>query len=201
MVFDVLAGDGADVRFRPLVERRKVLEQLGQHWRPPLQVSPATTDEATALEWATAYRPAGIEGVMVKAAMGRYRPGRRDWIKLQSRESSEVIIGAVTGPLTAPQTVVVGLPRDGRLAIVGRSVTLTKAQARSLAAVLRPAAPDHPWPDELTSRFGAGRDTVPLTKVEPLARASTSTAVDRAPDAPGTIIRRPVPALVVGVPA
>jgi hypothetical protein len=113
MVFDVLAADGADLRFRPLVERRQLLEQLGLDWRPPLQVSPATTDEATALEWATDYRPAGIEGVMVKAAMGRYRPGRRDWIKVKSRESSEVIIGAVTGPLTAPQTVVVGLLRDG----------------------------------------------------------------------------------------
>jgi ATP-dependent DNA ligase len=62
MVFYVLATDGEDLRFRPLVERRKVLERLGQQWRLPLQVSPATTDEATALAWATEYRVAGIEG-------------------------------------------------------------------------------------------------------------------------------------------
>jgi ATP-dependent DNA ligase len=51
--------------------------------------------------------------MMVKPAAGRYRPGRRDWIRVKSRESSEVIIGEATGPLTAPQTVVVGLLREG----------------------------------------------------------------------------------------
>jgi ATP-dependent DNA ligase len=187
MVFDVLADDWQDLRFRPLAERRDVLERLGQDWGPPLQISPATTDGATALDWATEYRPAGIEGVMVKAAAGKYRPGRRDWIKVRSRESSEVIIGAVTGPLTAPETVVVGLLVEGRLAIVGRSVTLTKAQARSLTAVLRPAAPEHPWPAEIATRFGAGRDKVQLTKVEPvlvaeiLADAAMEGAVYRHP--------------------
>jgi ATP-dependent DNA ligase len=190
MVFDVLAADGADLRFRPLVERRQVLEQLAQHWRPPLQVSPSspsTTDQATALDWATEYRPAGIEGVMVKAAAGRYRPGRRDWIKVKSRENSEVIIGPVTGPLTAPQTVVVGLLQDGRLAILGRSVTLTKAQARSLAAMLRPAAPDHPVARRAHLPVRRGTDKVPLTKVEPvlvaeiLADAAMEGAVYRHP--------------------
>jgi ATP-dependent DNA ligase len=51
------------------------------------------------------YRPAGIEGVVVKAAAGAYAPGRRDWIKVKTRETVEVIVGAVTGPLARPRSM------------------------------------------------------------------------------------------------
>lgn len=118
------------------------------------------------------YRPAGIEGLVIKAASGKYVPGRRDWIKVKSRETVEVIIGAVTGPLTRPDTVVVGLMKAGTLTIVGKSVPLSRAQSSSLAKVLVPAGPEHPWPDEIsTSRFGSSKTKVALTKVEPVSVA------------------------------
>ncbi|MBC9822853.1 ATP-dependent DNA ligase [Terrabacter sp. MAHUQ-38] len=175
MVFDVLAHRGEDLRRRPLRERRAVLEELGATWSPPLQISPLTMDEGTARAWMADYRPAGIEGVVVKAAAGAYVPGRRDWIKVKTRETVEAIIGAVTGPLERPDTVVVGQVRDGVLVIVGKSVPLSPRQAASLAAVLTPAGLDHPWPDEISStRFGSSRDKVALTKVEPVVVAEVS---------------------------
>jgi hypothetical protein len=87
---------------------------------------------------------------------------------VKARESIELIIGAVIGPINRPESIVAGLYRDGTLVIAGRSVLLTTAQSRSLATVLTPALGDHPWPDTVASnRFGGGRDRVTLTKVEP----------------------------------
>lgn len=83
-------------------------------------------------------------------------PGRRDCVKVKSRETAEVIVGAVTGPIRHPESVVVGLMVDGQLVIVGKRVPLSKGQAETLGAVLTPAGPDHPWPDEVSSsRFGS----------------------------------------------
>lgn len=169
MAFDVLAHEAKDLRRHPLRARRATLERLSEWWAPPLQVSPVTMDEETARAWFVDYRPAGIEGIVAKAADGTYRPGRRDWVKVKSRETTEVIIGAVTGSLERPDSIVVGLLADGVLTIVGKSTPLSISQARSLAAVLTPAGEDHPWPDEVSSsRFGSSRAKLVLTKVEPV---------------------------------
>lgn len=168
MAFDLLALDGSDLRSRPLRTRRRTLERLGADWAPPLQLSPVTTVESVAREWFTAYRAAGIEGLVVKGASGKYVPGRRVWVKVKSRESIDVLVGGVTGSVQRPDTVVAGLVRDGVLTIVGRTSTLTPHQSRELGALLIPAGPEHPWPAEISSsRFGSGRDTVPLVRVDP----------------------------------
>ena len=168
MVFDLLALRGEDLRRRTLAQRREVLEALAQGWSPPLQLSPTTSDEAVAREWFVDYRPTGIEGLVVKGSTQLYRPGRREWVKVKSRETREVIIGAVTGPIARPDTIVAGLLHEGQLVIVGKSVPLSRSQASSLAKVLKPGPAQHPWPDEVSSsRFGSSRDKMKLTKVEP----------------------------------
>jgi ATP-dependent DNA ligase len=157
MVFDVLAVEGADLRSRPLRQRREVLEELTVGWRPPLQLTPSTSDEETARGWFVDYRVAGVEGLVVKAAGSRYSPGRRSWVKVKSRESTEVIVGAVTGSLARPETV------------VGKTTPLSRTQAAELAAALTPAGSGHPWPDQVAStRFGSSRERVTLVKVEPV---------------------------------
>jgi ATP-dependent DNA ligase len=175
MVFDLLAREGQDMRRQPLHARREVLEELARTWTPPLQLSPSTTDEEQARAWMRDYRPAGVEGLVVKGADSLYTPGRRSWIKVKSRETVEVIIGAVTGSLERPDTIVAGLYQSGVLRIVGKSTPLTRAQAQELGEVLTPAGQDHPWPDEVSSsRFGSGRDKIRLVKVEPLVVAEVS---------------------------
>jgi hypothetical protein len=111
---------------------------------------------------------------VIEGASSRYEPGQRRWIKHKTRKSTEVIIGAVTGRITAPESNA-GLHRGGELRIVGRSVPLKPAQSRSLAAVLTPAGKDHPWPDSIiANRFAAGRDRTSLTKVKPLIAAEVT---------------------------
>ena len=168
VAFDLLAGGGADLRDRRLRQRRAALEELAARWAPPMQLSPATTDPAEARQWFEDYRAAGIEGLVAKGTATRYAPGRREWLKVKSWESTEVLAGGVIGPLERPSQLVAALYRDGELVVVGRTSPLAPRQADELAQVLVPAGPDHPWPDRIgTGRFGGGRLSVPLTKVEP----------------------------------
>jgi ATP-dependent DNA ligase len=168
VAFDLLAVAGVDQRTRPLRERRSGLEAVAGSWRPPLQLSPVTDDPAEAARWARDYRAAGVEGLVVKGAAGRYLAGRRDWLKVKSWESTEVVVGGVLGPVGRPRQLVAGRYRDGELVVVGRSGPLSPAQAADLATALTPAGPGHPWPDRIgTGRFGGGRLSVELTRVEP----------------------------------
>ena len=77
----------------------------------------------------------------------------------------------MTGPITRPESIIAGrYTQDGQLVIVARSVPLSPAQSISLATVLEPAGPGHPWPDTVnSSRFGNNEDRVALTKVQPTA--------------------------------
>jgi ATP-dependent DNA ligase len=168
VAFDLLALGGADLRRRRLRERRAALEELAARWAPPMQLSPATTDRAEAEQWFTDFRAAGVEGLVAKGAGSRYAPGRREWVKVKSWETTEVVAGGVIGPLERPGQLVAGRYRDGELVVVGRTSPLAPEQAAELAAVLRPAGPGHPWPDRIgTGRFGGGRLSVPLTRVQP----------------------------------
>jgi ATP-dependent DNA ligase len=168
VAFDVLAAGGVDQRSRPLWERRAHLEALAAPWAPPLQLCPATEDPDEALAWSRDYRQAGVEGLVVKAAAGRYLPARREWLKVKSWKTTEVVVGGVIGPMERPSQLVAGRYRDGELVVVGRTSPLLPRQATELAALLTPAAADHPWPDRIgTGRFGGGRLSVALTKVDP----------------------------------
>ncbi|MCF6736667.1 ATP-dependent DNA ligase [Blastococcus sp. KM273129] len=175
VAFDLLAAGGEDLRGRTFTRRRAALEQLAARWAPPMQLSPVTADPAEARQWFDDFRPAGVEGLVVKGAASRYAPGRREWLKVKSWETTEVLAGGVIGDLDRPGQLVAGRYRGGELVVVGRSSPLSPAQSAELAAVLRPAGPDHPWPERVgTGRFGGGRLAVPLTRVEPTAVVEVS---------------------------
>lgn len=173
VAFDVLAAGDVDLRGEPFAQRRARLEQLGSTWRPPLTLSPITQDQAVAATWFRDLAVAGIEGLVAKGANQLYRGGQRDWLKVKQRSVLDVVCAAVIGPIERPSVVVAGLPIDGDLKIVGRTVPLSPLAARELARVLTAADPDeHPWPQVVSSArvngFGANREPVTLTRVQPL---------------------------------
>src|SRR6478735_6685100 len=141
VVFDVLAAGGDDLRGEPLRVRRRRLEDLLADARPPLMLSPATTDREQAQQWLNEYAAAqvGIEGIVAKGLAQRYRGGVRDWLKYRYRDTVDVIVGAVTGSLTSPERLILGLYRHGALHIVGGTSALSTAQQRLLAPLLAPA--------------------------------------------------------------
>lgn len=170
--FDLLAVAGHDIRGLPLTERRELLEQLAADWEPPLNLSPVTRDRDEALKWFEELHHAGLEGLVVKGAGQPYQGAVRQWIKVKRREVVDVVCAAVIGPIDRPQYIVVGLPVEGRLRIVGRSALLAAKASRELAAYLRPPAEAHPWPEVITetmlNRFSKDKGPVALTLVKPL---------------------------------
>jgi ATP-dependent DNA ligase len=176
--FDLLAVRGVDLRTQRWTVRRHRLEQLATGWVPPLQLTPVTDDVDEATEWFEVLPAAmGVEGLVVKGAASRYTPGRRDaWVKVKHRETREVIVGGVLGTITHPEVVIAGLyTADAELVVVGRTVALKPEQAAQLGAVLAPARPGHPWPDEITSyRWGGPDSKKPLIKVEPTVVAEVT---------------------------
>jgi ATP-dependent DNA ligase len=133
VAFDVMAVDSVDIRMMRWSVRRKRLETLAEGWRPPLQLSPVTADIHEAQEWMEAFRPAGVEGLVVKGAASRHAAGR-GWIKYKSRETVEVIAGGVIGPLSKPEVLVAGLYRGEELVQVGRSVSSPASRSPAEAA-------------------------------------------------------------------
>lgn len=172
VAFDVLAHAGVDVRARPLVERRALLEDLAAGWAPPLNLSPMTTDRDTAVALFEHADAAGAEGIVVKGLAQPYLPGVRGWDKVKRHRELDVICAAVIGPITRPTVIVAGLPIDGELKVVGRTVPLSAAAVKALVPHLVPARGQHPWPARLPSStvngFGANREAVDLTLVEPI---------------------------------
>ncbi|WP_369776335.1 hypothetical protein [Streptomyces sp. R33] len=118
-----------------------------------------------------------------------YRPAVRGWIKVRRRDTSEAIIGAITGTLARPQLLVLGRHDPaGRLRAVGRTVPLRPEQARQVGEHLAATDPGHPWDGvRFTSTWGS-RDVLDVVLVRPelVAEVSADRAVDR-----GGVFRHP----------
>lgn len=173
VAFDVLAIADRDARDLPSDDRRALLEELAREWSPPLNLSSVTADAVEAAQWFDALIASGIEGLVVKAGAQPYEGNSRQWVKVKHHDTLDVICAAVIGPRECPEELVIGLPVNGDLRIVGRSASLSTTVARSLGRLLREPSTPHPWPEEVkpgaVSRFNrSGRDPIRLTLVQPL---------------------------------
>ncbi|MFF2793153.1 hypothetical protein ACFVT6_41510 [Streptomyces sp. NPDC058049] len=98
------------------------------------------------------------------------------------RDTTETIVGALTGTLTRPQPLVLGRhDTGGRLRAVGRTVLLRPDAARQVADHFTAAAPGHPWEGVRFSATWGSRDVLDTILVHPpwlprSARIAPSTA-------------------------
>jgi hypothetical protein len=85
--------------------------------------------------------------------------------KLRTRLTAEAIVGGVTGPVHAPQELILGRHNQaGRLRIAGRTTLLRPSTAARLGVLLEEQA--HAWPERLPAHsWGAPR--TPYTRVRP----------------------------------
>ncbi|MGP3990817.1 ATP-dependent DNA ligase [Streptomyces sp. 3N207] len=151
--FDVLQlGDQVTLQL-PYRERRALLEDLfaRRQLTAPWTLCPSTRDAGQAQEWlAPEWAAVGVEGLVVKPEAGTYRPGERGgrggWEKLRSRTTHDAVIGAVTGPITLPSTLLLARwDQAGRMRLVGHSTPLPRMLRQQIGGVLGLPAPDHPW--------------------------------------------------------
>jgi hypothetical protein len=73
----------------------------------------STTEADTVREWLT-WASVGMERVVFKRLDDAYQPSVRGSQRYKVRETSEAIVGAVTGPLAAPRTLLLGQVRHRR---------------------------------------------------------------------------------------
>lgn len=164
--FDLLAAGGTDLRGRPYDERRAALVALLAPLGPPLQAVPMTTDRDEAVQWYTSLAPAGIEGLVVKGRGQRYRPDRRDWLKLRHAVPQDAEAIGFTGAPRAPRALVLDLG-DGPFA----SAPLDAPSARSSPRSSSPRRPRPPRPS--TTAPPTARCPPPSPSRSSRARAAT----------------------------
>ncbi|MET7457527.1 hypothetical protein ABZT03_37885 [Streptomyces sp. NPDC005574] len=100
------------------------------------------------------------------------------------RETTEAIVGAVTGTLATPRTLLLGWYDDGRLQYIGRTATLTQAASSTAGGLLEPARPGHhPWTGWSFSAGWGSREKLHVTLVNP--KLMVEVGIDVARDAAG----------------
>jgi ATP-dependent DNA ligase len=151
VAFDLIARADDDLRALPFAERRAQLERIFAAVRPPLALTPATADAATAARWLHAGR--GIDGVVAKEPTAPYRPGERALIKVKQERTADCVVAGFRlfedRPL--PSSLLLGVYDDaGSLRHVGLASSFAEAQRPGLLETLRPRAiplERHPWRD------------------------------------------------------
>jgi ATP-dependent DNA ligase len=147
VAFDLLQLAGEDLTARPLSERRLELEglvgRLGQ--QPLLYVTPQTDDRELASRWLRGHLAAGIEGVVAKRAVDRYRPGERAWVKVKGERTVEAVVRGYIGSVLRPRLVLGLFSADGELYGFGSTYPLQEREAEPLRR-LEPLGtnPQHP---------------------------------------------------------
>jgi bifunctional non-homologous end joining protein LigD len=125
-LFDILELDGEDVTGRPLVERRRILEETLIPDNPVVRLSVAFEDGVGLL---SQVRELGMEGIVSKRAQSLYQPGKRGgaWLKVKSRNRQEFVIAGYTlGKGRRSKGIgalILAIERDGELVYVGNCGT------------------------------------------------------------------------------
>jgi ATP-dependent DNA ligase len=154
VAFDLIAGDGQDLRSLAQDERRERLERLLARARPPIYLTPMTRDPAKAAEWLTRFEGAGLDGVVVKSISQIYEPGKRVMIKVKHARTADCVVAGFrwhkTGKDSLVGSLLLGLyDEQRRLHHVGVTSSFTMATRKQLAHELAPlrehALVDHPW--------------------------------------------------------
>jgi ATP-dependent DNA ligase len=93
VAFDLLALGVDDLRTSPFGERRAALVKALTKVQPPVYLTPATNDPATAQDWFERFEGAGLDGVVAKRTDEPYKPGQRSMIKIKHLRTVDCVVG------------------------------------------------------------------------------------------------------------
>jgi ATP-dependent DNA ligase len=153
IAFDLLAADGQNLMAAPQSERRGRLEELLERAGPPLHLTPATRDRATAVRWLAEFEGAGLDGVIAKPLTSAYQPGKRAMLKIKHARTADCVVAGFRWYKTGKDAVgslLLGLYDDeGALQHIGVTSSFTMAMCKQLVTELAPLRRDalegHPW--------------------------------------------------------
>ena len=152
VAFDLLALGEVDWTGQPFARRRAALEDALARVRPPVHLTPATTDRDLAAEWLQRFEGAGLDGVVAKPLDGVYEPDRRLWFKVKHARTADCVVAGYRVHKRGPDLIgslLLGLFTDaGELASVGVIGAFPLARRRELFEELQPLVTTfqgHPW--------------------------------------------------------
>jgi len=164
VAFDLLALDDRDLRPAPFRQRRALLEAALRGARPPVHLTPATTDPEVAQDWFSRFEGAGLDGVVAKRRETTYREDERVMMKVKHERTADCVVAGFrwhkSGPIVG--SLLLGLyDDDGVLHHVGVTASFTMARRRELVdeltAYRRPTLAGHPWEGWAAGESSGGR--------------------------------------------
>jgi ATP-dependent DNA ligase len=155
VAFDLLAAGGRSTMALPQQERRLRLERLLGQAKPPLHLTPSTTDRAVALDWLQRFQGAGLDGVMAKPVDAPYQPAKRKLFKIKPVHSADCVVAGFQwhqGRDDEIGTLLLGLhDASGVLQRVGEAssfnLALRRQMLQDLAPLRQASLAAHPWRD------------------------------------------------------
>jgi ATP-dependent DNA ligase len=166
VAFDLLAGGARDLRSRPQVERRRLLERALARPAARVHLTPCSRDRAVAEDWFHRFEGAGLDGVVAKHEHASYQPGKRVMIKVKHERTADCVVAGFRwhkhGPGALVGSLLLGLHDDaGTLHHVGVSSAFSTETRRRLAEELAPlragAVAAHPWREWAVAEGGGVR--------------------------------------------
>ncbi len=143
VAFDMLADGAKDLRTAPFGERRQRLEAALAGVGPPVYVTPATLDPATAKDWFDRFEGAGLDGVVAKRLDEPYKPGVRSMIKIKHLRTVDCVVGGFRWNRgeegKSVGSLLLGLyDEKGNLHFVGHTSSFKANEKRDLVDFLAP---------------------------------------------------------------
>ena len=152
--WDLLALGDDDLRATPQGDRRARLEVVLAGIEPPVRLTPATRDRATAADWFDRFEGAGLDGMIAKRLDAPYQPGKRAMFKIKHQRTADCVVAGFrwhkNGPGTHVGSLLLGIfDDDGKLHHVGVTSSFTWDRREAMAKELEPlrenASDGHPW--------------------------------------------------------
>ncbi|GIF76379.1 ATP-dependent DNA ligase [Asanoa siamensis] len=167
IAFDLLALGDDDYTGRPFHELRAALEQALRGARPPVHLTPITTDREVARRWFDLFEGAGLDGLIAKSGEETYQPNKRVMAKIKHERTADCVVAGYRVHKTEPEAIgslLLGLYDDpanpmlpaayreygggSNLSSVGVIGAFPMARRKELFAELQPLVTDfahHPW--------------------------------------------------------
>lgn len=174
--FDLLCLGDRDLRGEPFKQRRRQLESLLASTKPPVHLTPATSNLEIAADWFRRFEGAGFDGVMAKPVDGIYESDKRVMLKIKHERDCDCVAAGFRwykkGDGTAVGSLLLGLfDNSGVLHHVGVCASFTLEKRKELVEFLNPyrenALEGHPWKEWASedqrmpggqSRWSQGKD-------------------------------------------
>jgi ATP-dependent DNA ligase len=139
--FDLLALKSKDLTTLPIEKRREQLDAFFESIDSDLlNLSPATTDRKSALQWFEKFGELGLDGVMAKRLGEPYHSGDREgMVKVKHLKTADCVVGGFRygeGTTTVGSLLLGLYDEEGRLVYIGHTSSIRKDDRQALTKQL-----------------------------------------------------------------